>query len=193
MREFPYHDLELETERLNLRPFTERDFERAVPYYRDPDFLCLIEEEPPAEPVTAHYLRRVGRSMSKQGYLFAIELKVTGQTIGEACLQWMNLPRAQVAGEKVVRSPIGIWDKHYWGKGLGKEVVLCLMGYAFLDLAVDRFCAMDVSTENARSRALWIACGLRVARILNGGDTLDFEITREEYFARKQSVGLDNS
>lgn len=184
MREFPYHDLELETGRLTLRPFMDRDFERAVPYYRDPDFLHLMEEEPPAEPVTADYLRRVGRSMSKQGYLFAIELKATGQTIGEACLQWMNLPRVQVKGEKVVRSPIGIWDKHYWRKGLGKEVVHCLMGYAFLDLAVDRFCAMDVSSDNARSRALWTACGLHVARVLNGGDTLDFEITREEYFAR---------
>ena len=132
-----------------------------------------MEEEPPAEPVTVDYLRRVGRSMSKQGYLFAIVLKATGQTIGEACLQWMNLPRAQIEGQKVMRSPIGIWDKHCWGKGLGKEVVHRLMGYAFLDLAVDRFCTMDVSSDNARSRALWTACGLHVARVLNGGKTLD--------------------
>ena len=185
LRGFPFHDVELETRRLTLRPFRESDFDCAVPYYRDPDFLQLMEEEPPTEPVTAGYLRRVGRSMAKQGYLFTIVLKATREAIGEVCLQWMNLSRAQVEGDKVVRSPIGIWDKRLWGRGLGKEVIHRLMDYAFLELGVDRFCAMDVSSDNPRSVGLWTACGLRVARVLNDGKTLDFEIARKEYFDRR--------
>ena len=117
LRGFPFHDVELEARRLTLRPFRESDFDCAVPYYRDPDFLQLMEEEPPAEPVTAGYLRRVGRSMAKQRYLFTIVLKATREAIGEVCLQGMNLPRAQVEGDKVVRSPIARISHRFLLKG----------------------------------------------------------------------------
>ena len=63
----------------------------------------------------------------------------------------MNLERGRVKGERIVRVPIGIWDKGYWGRGLGKEAVRRLMQYAFDDPGVDRFCAMDVKEENTRS------------------------------------------
>ena len=183
----PNHRVHLETERLVLRPFADLDFELAVPYYRDEEFLRLMEGEPPAEPVTAAYLRIAGESMAGQGYYFAIDHKVDRRTIGEVCLQWMNLERGRVKGERIVRVPIGIWDKGYWGKGLGKEAVRRLMQYAFDDLGVDRFCAMDVKEENVQSRALWTGCGLRVARTLDSGTTLDYEIGRREYV---DAVGL---
>ena len=119
--------------------------------------------------------------MAEQGFMFAIVEKASGRTIGEVCLQWMNLERAKVAGEKVMRLPVGIWDKSLWGKGYGKEVVRCLMAYAFEELGVDRFCPVDVSADNARSMALWQSCGLTVSREVDGGKVLDFEITRGDY------------
>ncbi len=145
----PTYSVRLETERLVLRPCADPDFERAVPYYRDEEFLRLMEGEPPAEPVTAAYLRVAGESMAAQGYYFVIDHKADRRMIGEACLQWMNLERGRVKGERIVRVPIGIWDKGYWGRGLGKEAVRRSMQYAFDDLGVDRFCAMDVEQENA--------------------------------------------
>ena len=39
----PNHSVRLETERLVLRPFADPDFELAVPYYRDEEFLRLME------------------------------------------------------------------------------------------------------------------------------------------------------
>ncbi|MDE0055525.1 MAG: GNAT family N-acetyltransferase [Gammaproteobacteria bacterium] len=179
--DFPNHDVRLETERLVLRPFDDADFETAVPYYRDAEFLRLMEGNPPAEPVTAAYLRVAGEAMALQGWYFAIDHKVGRRAIGEVCLQWMNLERGQVAGERIVRSPIGIWDKRLWGRGYGSEVVRRLMRHAFNELAVDRFCAMDVKRDNVLSRALWTACGLRVVRRLQAGEILDFEITRAQY------------
>lgn len=113
----PTYSVRLETERLVLRPCADPDFERAVPYYRDEEFLRLMEGEPPAEPVTAAYLRVAGESMAAQGYYFVIDHKADRRMIGEACLQWMNLERGRVKGERIVRVPIGIWDKGYWGKG----------------------------------------------------------------------------
>ena len=58
--------------------------------------------------MTAAYLRVAGESMAAQGYYFAIDHKADRRTIGEACLQWMNLERGRVKGEGIVRVPIGI-------------------------------------------------------------------------------------
>lgn len=90
-----------------------------------------------------------------------------GRTIGEVCLQWMNIERGKVPGEKVMRLPIGIWDKSLWGKGYGREVVQVLMAYAFEQLEIDRFCPVDVGIDNMRSQALWKSVGLSVARRVN--------------------------
>ena len=80
-----------------------------------------------------------------------------------------------------MRIPIGIWDKALWGKGYGKEVVRCLMAFAFEELGIDRLCAMDVSAGNFRSVKLWRSCGMKVYRRMDNGNTLDFEITRMRY------------
>jgi len=177
------HNLTFETDRVILRPFAHGDFEIALPFYHDPEFLNAMEGEPPEEPVTIEYLEDVGRIMARQGFLFAMVEKESGRVIGEVCLQWMNLERAEVReGEKVMRLPIGIWDKALWGKGYGKEIVSCLMHYAFENLQIDRFCAMDVKVENVRSQKLWNTLGLRQIRALDNGRIFDFEISKEMYF-----------
>ena len=127
MDNFAGHNLIFETERLQLRPFEDADFDVALPFYRDLDLLTAMEGKPPDQPVTGDYLRRAGRAMARQGFLFAIVEKTNNRTIGEVCLQWMNLERAKIANEKTMRIPIGIWDKSLWGKGYGKEVLQCLM------------------------------------------------------------------
>ena len=112
---FAGHNLYFDTKRLRLRPFEEADFDIALPFYKDPDFLNAMEGKPPDEPVNGDYLRRAGKVLAKLGFLFAIVEKRSGRAIGEVCLQWMNLERAKIANEKVMRMPIGIWDKSMWG------------------------------------------------------------------------------
>ena len=184
---FANHNICLETERLILRPFKEADFDVAVPFYNDPDFLQAMEEEPPDEPITKDYLKAAGEYMRKDGFFFAIVEKASGRAIGEVCLQWMNLERGTIAGEKIMRLPIGIWDKTLWGKGYGKEVVRCLVAHAFEKLGIDRFCPMDVRADNARSKTLWQSLGFVVSREVDDGKTLDFEMTRAEYEKLVQS------
>ncbi len=178
---FACHNIHLETERLKLRPFMDADFDIAVPFYQDPEFLNAIEDEPPDEPVTKEYLKSAGKYMRKDGYLFTIVEKASGRAIGEVCLQWMNLERAKIEGEKIMRLPIAIWDKTLWGKGYGKEVVQCLMAHAFEKLGIDRFCPVDVPVDNVRSQALWESLGLTVSREADDGKMLDYEITRADY------------
>ncbi|MCY3721188.1 MAG: GNAT family N-acetyltransferase [Candidatus Poribacteria bacterium] len=191
---FAGHSIHLETKRLRLRPFKDADFDIAVPFYNDPDFLQAMEGEPPDEPIMKDYLKAAGTAMAKDGFLFAIVEKASGRTIGEVCLQWMNLERGEIEGEKVMRLPIGIWDKTLWGKGYGKEVGRCLVAHAFEKLGIDRFCPMDVDVDNARSKALWQALGFTVSREVDDGKTVDFEMTRAEYEKRvQQNFKLEES
>ena len=166
---------------MRLRPFEDADFSVALPFYGDAEFLNAMEGQPPDEPVTCGYLRRAGKAMARQGFLFAIVEKGSSRAIGEVCSQRMNLERAKIPNEKTMRMPIGIWDKSLWGGGYGKEVVECIMAFAFEELCIDRLCAMDVSADNSRSASLWRSCGLTVSSELNNGETLDFEITRVKY------------
>ncbi|MBN1918544.1 MAG: GNAT family N-acetyltransferase [Verrucomicrobia bacterium] len=180
---FAGHDITLETERLVLRPFEREDWAVALPYYQDPEFKGGMEENADAV-VDINYLERVGEHLAKRGILFAVVEKATARTIGEICLEWMNLTRASVRpGEKVMRSPLGIWDKTLWGRGYGKEMLRCVMRYAFEELGVDRLCAMCVNSNNARSRALFEACGYRLVRELDDTRELDLEVTRDAYAA----------
>ena len=178
---FAGHDVHLETERLLLRPFEGCDFETALPYYQDQEFRSAMEGNRDAL-VTGDYLERAGEYMARRGYLFAIVEKASHRAIGEVCLEWMNLSRAKAqADERIMRTPIGIWNKTLWGKGYGREIVKCLMAYAFETMRIDRLCAMDVGRDNARSQSLFRSCGFHVAREINDGQTLDLEITRKQY------------
>ena len=80
-----------------------------------------------------------------------------------------------------MRLPIGIWDKTLWRNGYGREVVETMMEHAFRVEEIDRFCAIGVSPDNARSLGLFTSLGLRVVREIPETNEVDLEITREEY------------
>jgi hypothetical protein len=97
---FAGHDITLETERLILRPFEREDWAVALPFYQDPEFKAGMEGNPNVF-VDLNYLERAGETLVRCGYLFAVVEKASGRTIGEICLEWMNLSRANVQpGEK---------------------------------------------------------------------------------------------
>ena len=184
------HTLHLRGEKTQLRPFTDADIPLVWRWNQDAEVLYYAE----GNEVTGRTLEDIEEiypSMSQQGYFFIIEAE-DGVPIGEVCLQWMNLERANVKpGEQVMRTPIIIGEKSYWGKGYGKDVISTLMRYAFLELKIDRLCAMGVSSFNARSLGMFSSLGFREVRRLKGAvkrgiaqfDEIDMEITREEFIA----------
>ncbi|MFQ6044228.1 MAG: GNAT family N-acetyltransferase [Candidatus Poribacteria bacterium] len=198
------HNLHLRGKKTRLRPFTDADIHVAWRWNQDAEALYYADSNEVTR-YTLEDVKDIYHSMSRQGYLFIIEAE-DGKPIGEVCslrspttssygLQWMNMERANVKpGEKVMRVPIMIGEKSYWGRGYGKDVVSTLMRYAFLELKIDRFCAMGVSSFNERALGMFSSLGLREVRRLKGAikrgtaqfDEVDLEITREE-FMRKQT------
>jgi RimJ/RimL family protein N-acetyltransferase len=189
------HTLRLRGKRVLLRPFTGEDIHTTLPWNQDAEVLYYAEGDEVTER-TLEEVKDIYHSMSQQGYLFIIEAE-DGKPIGEVCLQWMNLERANVkSGEKVMRIPIMIGEKSYWGKGYGKDVISTLMRYAFMELKIDRFCAMGVASFNERALGMFSSLGLREVRRLRDTikrgtaqfDEMDLEITREEFI--KHAAGL---
>ncbi len=180
---FPGHDRVLETRRLILRPFRESDLEVERAYYADPELREAFEGDANAA-LAPEGLRAAALYLASWGCLFALELKAECRTVGEACLERMNLERAgALPGERVFRLPIAIWDRRLWGQGLGGEALDRLLEEAFGIEAADRLCAMDVKRDNARSRGLFESRGFRIVRHL--GDVLDLELSREAYSRRQ--------
>ncbi|MEN8148888.1 MAG: GNAT family N-acetyltransferase [Planctomycetota bacterium] len=181
MPTFPHHDLHFETDRLLLRPCVLADFDVATEWYRDPVFRMLMDPNPQYE-ITREYLENIGRGMAKSGWLFTLVLRSTDRPIGEACLQWMNVERAEVRpDEKVMRMPMGIWDRSLWRQGYGREAAVVLRDHAFRARKIDRLCAMMVSRDNPASRGLFTSIGMRIAREVPERDEVDLEITRAEW------------
>jgi len=73
--------------------------------------------------------------------------------------------------------PLGIWDKAFWGHGLGGEVLDRLLDFGFDEQLTDRICAMDVRRANLRSRGLFESRGFRVVREISP-DGVDLELSR---------------
>lgn len=188
------HNHRLQGKKILLRPFTDGDIHIAWRWHQDSEVLYYAEGDEVAER-TLEDVKGIYRFMSQQGYLFIIETE-DGKPIGEVCLQWMNLEfieRADIKpDEKVMRVPIMIGEKSYWGKGYGKDVVFTLMRYAFIELKIDRLCAMGVASFNERCLGMFSSLGFREVRRLKGAinrgmvqfDEIDLEIRRQEFMGR---------
>lgn len=180
--EFPGHNVVLETPRLILRPFHESDFVVALPFYAEGE-LGQVMDHNPVTP-SLDYLRAAGLYTAERGFLFAIEFKDDRRPIGEVCLEHMNLERAAVRrAERVFRIPIGIWDKTVWGRGLGGEVLDCLLRFGFIEQRADRICAMSVGRANRRSLGLFESRGFALVREVPDEGTVDLELFRDAYLS----------
>ena len=188
------HALRLRGKKVLLRPFTDADIYTALSWNQNSEVLYYAEGDEVPER-TLEEIKDIYHSMSQQGYLFIIEAE-DSRPIGEVCLQLMNLERANVKpGEKVMRTPIMIGEKSYWGKGYGKDVISTLMRYAFMELNIDRFCAIGVASFNRRALGMFSSLGLREVRRLKGTikrgtaefDEINLEITREEFMCKQES------
>ena len=145
----------LETERLRLRPWILADAEALYRYARDPRIGAGAGW---ATHPNVEYSRRIIREVLSLPGTFAVELKedagavgsIGVMTGGRSCL---DLPDDE--GE------IGYWlGAPFWGRGLMREAVRRLAGYAFNDLKLAKLWGV-CSEDNLRSKRVLERCGFR--------------------------------
>jgi RimJ/RimL family protein N-acetyltransferase len=125
----------IDTERLRLRPFAERDLDALANILARPDVMRYLYEEPSTRDQVAVILRqRIGMNhLTHQGdnLMLAVEERATGTLIGSVNLIWLSQEHAQ--GE------IG-YSLHpdYQGKGYASEAVRAIMDYGFREIDLHR-------------------------------------------------------
>lgn len=170
---FDVTGLRIETERLILRPWEEKDLLDFFAYTGDEAVAPGMGWVPTESSEEAR--KRFQEYLSKNESL-ALELKETGEVIGDISLQarpWERYPL-----ERTLRGRefgFGIISK-YWGRGLMPEAVKAMIAYCFGNLNYD-FVSCGHFFGNEQSKRVIEKCGFThlfdAAHTLPNGRTFD--------------------
>lgn len=148
--------LELQTERLRLRQFTEGDLDQYAPMVADREVMRYIGTGAAMNRMEAwRSIAGILGHWQMRGYgMWALELKASGELIGRAgFLNPEGWPGFEL-GWMLARA--------HWGKGYALEAARRALGYAFDDLGRDRVISL-IRPGNARSIRVAETLGERLA------------------------------
>ena len=142
--------MQLETERLILRPIEESDAPALFPLINDADVAAGMLTIPHPYPEDAYvpWIRKSREAMERREmYEMAIVLKETGLPVG-ACtfsnISWVHM-----------NAELGYWlGKEYWGRGYTTEAVRSMLAFGFEELGLERTYACCFTDNAASARVL---------------------------------------
>ncbi len=176
--------MELETERLILRPVEEDDAAILHPLIDDADVAATMLSTPHPYPEGEFraFIRNARESLERrERYEMAIVLKETGLPVG--AIRFFNM-----AWEHL-RCETGCWlGKTYWGRGYATEATEAMIRFGFEELGLESIHAHCLESNKASARVLEKA-GLtlegKIRRAVRKGDefhdVLLFGIIREDF------------
>ena len=149
--------LRLETPRLILRPFEDRDVETFSAYRSDPDIARYQGWDAPFSLEKARQfvaeMRRAVPAAPGDWYQLALELKSSGTMIGDFAFKVLAQdPRQAQVGYTLARA--------YQRQGFATEALTRLLDYLFTDLDLHRVHA-NLDPENSASARLCARVGMR--------------------------------
>lgn len=173
----------IETARLRLRPFTMDDLPAVIALYADPTVLRYLYVGPRSDDEIAKALeeRRQKTALSAEGdkLILAIELKETGQCIGEVILAWLSATHKS--------AEIGfLLHPDFQGRGYAYEATLPLLTFGFAQMDFHRIIGR-CDGRNAASARLMEKLSLRREAHLIENEFVKGEWTDELVFAVLQS------
>lgn len=174
-------DLQLETERLILRPTRSEDFESWAAFAADPEVMRHLGGVQP-RPVAWRAFISMAGAWQIQGYaMFSVIEKSSGRWIGRIG-PWVpeGWPGTEV-GWSIVRDT--------WGKGYAPEAASAAIDWAFEHLGWSEV-IHTIAADNHPSKAVAAKLGSRFLRMgrLPAPIEIDVEVwgqSREEWLARK--------
>ena len=141
----------LETERLLLRAFEDRDFDAVFDLRSRPEVALYTCWEPQTEVQAREALeKRIGfRALRDEGDVLALasEMKTTGEVVGDVVIQWVS--REHALGE------IGfIVHPDHQGHGYATEMSRPLLCIAFEDVGLHRVIGRAEARNTASARVM---------------------------------------
>lgn len=170
--------IRFETPHLIIRDIRKEDLEILLSYYTRKANMRFISNgrfDWTHEELEARF-QKLNRDYPKGFGAFAVELKETGELIGEASLfNSFNDPQILEIGY--------IIDTNHWRKGYGLQVAQGLINYGFKSLGVKRIVAR-MYADNTASVMLSEICDMKLThqgRSEEGLITFRYEINNPDY------------
>ncbi|MBU5434594.1 GNAT family N-acetyltransferase [Pseudoflavonifractor sp. MSJ-37] len=182
--------MELETERLILRPFRPEDAMDLYAYAKDP------RVGPPAgwrPHRSVEESREIIETVFSAPGVFAVVPKELGRAVGSAGFTGRHRKEARGADDEIGYSLSPAW----WGRGLIPEAVEALLRYGFRDMGLDTIWCEHYD-GNRKSKRVIRKCGfrfrfLRMQRVPDfGGEprlSLIWSMDRRDWEARQPRAG----
>lgn len=181
--------LKLETTRLILRTFEERDIQPFSTYRSDPDIAKYQGWETPysleqaAEFTSEMCAKKPGEP--GQWYQLAIELKFSGQMIGDCTFHLFEDGKRAEVGMTIARP--------HQGNGYASEAVDRMVDYLFEQLNLHRVCA-NIDPRNTASICVMTKLGFRHEGLFRQSMWLKGEWVDEDWYAilREEWLAVNN-
>ena len=161
----------LETERLILREYVQADFDGLYAILSDAETMQHYPKPYDARG-TQRWLDWSLDNYQRYGFgLWAIELKATGEFIGDCGITMQNID-----GESLPEIGYHV-NKAHWRKGYAKETIEAIVEYGRNTLNLKQIWA-NIAADNIASIALFESCGFskcahRKEWINRGGEFID--------------------
>jgi len=161
-------NLELETDRLLLRPLVENDWDMAMETFTDPEVMEFVadvaNEETLAEEMKTYIRRGAGGRIGvwcvlqretgeKLGTVILLPLPIEEDDTDWSLLQEDKYPDADIEVGYVLK-------RSAWGNGYATEACCRLVRFAFEETGLDEVVAVT-DPRNAASQKVLRKCGLR--------------------------------
>jgi RimJ/RimL family protein N-acetyltransferase len=174
--------IQLETERLTLRPVSTDDLDGLAPIYADPEVMRYIATGATLDrAATAAGLARFTAAWPEQGFgMFTVVLRETGAIAG-----WVGMAVPLFLPEVLPAVEIG-WRfaRRYWGRGLATEGGRAAAEFAFTDAGLDRLVSIR-HVDNRASGRVMVKLGMsfdrRTTVPAHGGPVEVWAITRSQW------------
>ena len=177
----PFRIPELTTDRLLIRAFRKEDLVAYSGFRKDPLFVRYL---PGGEALLPH-AEEISRSRIKEfvdgwkrGFgVFAIELRETGELIGQAGL-------AKTRRESEVELLYALTPSA-WGRGYAQEAAQACLDFGFREVNLERIVAFAVP-ENLASTRVMVAIGMRFVGedSYNGFNVVRYDISQDAWKER---------
>ena len=161
-------NLELETDRLFLRPFVEGDWEMASEIFTDPEVMKFVAHVSSEEALAEEMKAAVRRGAGGRIGVWCVLQRETGEKLGTAILlplpieeddtDWSLLQEDRYPNAEI---EVGfILKRSAWGNGYATEACRSLIQFAFEETELDEIVAVT-DPRNAASQKVLRKCGLR--------------------------------
>jgi len=169
----------LETPRLILRPFDEKDVDQMSELMANPDFM-RFSLGPKTHEQTAAFLETV-IGWHRAGLLspFAVVIRSDGVLVG-----YCGFLHQDVDGEKEIEIGYRL-HPDYWNRGIATEAARKVRDHAFSDLELPRVISL-IHCDNIPSRRVAEKIGMTFEKeiLFRGFPTQVFALVREQWLTR---------